>query len=221
MAALKLARLQEQTPTIVSYMVAAACRLSSLRTLAELVREGNLEPQTLVDLDRELELDDAMDGFIQTLKTERAFGIEMGRQVWLAELLSGTMNMPYLDYMQAQIKLGSVSQFEESIVVAPQHPFAATVAPAVVSCRELMNRQRAAIRCLRVLIAMQQHTDQVVSTSSLNVTDLGLSESQFADPFSGVPVIIQKVANVWVVYSIGPNGLDDGGVVQDDLDIGF
>ncbi len=219
--ALELARLQEQNPTIMGYMVAAACRLNVLGTLAELVRDGNLDAQTLADLDGEVELDDAMDGFIHALKTERAFGIEMGRQVWVAEMLSGAMNRPYLDYMQAQIKLGPVSQFEESVVAAPQDPYAATVAPAIVSCRELMNRQRASIRCLRVLIALQQHPDKTVSANSLNVSDLGLIESQVADPFSGDPVIIRKVANVWMVYSVGPNGLDDGGVFQDDLDIGF
>jgi hypothetical protein len=36
------------------------------------------------------------------------------------------------------------------------------------------------------------------------------------DPFSGKPIIYRQTADAYLVYSVGPNGIDDGGVSEPD-----
>lgn len=58
------------------------------------------------------------------------------------------------------------------------------------------------------------------------MAELGLPDEVGVDPFNGKPMIIKKLPQGWLVYSVGLNLKDDGGNFErgDDgqpLDVGF
>ena len=74
-------------------------------------------------------------------------------------------------------------------------------------------------RSLRVLNALQT---RVSAGSDLvpKLTDLGLPEEATIDPFNGEPLHVRKLPEGWMVYSVGSNLVDDGGIVDGKTDIG-
>ena len=74
-------------------------------------------------------------------------------------------------------------------------------------------------RSLRVLNAIQQHAD-VGSDRPPPLESLGLPAETTTDPFDGAPLRVKKTDRGWTVYSIGSNGLDDGGLLQRSADVG-
>ncbi|EMI47234.1 hypothetical protein [Rhodopirellula sp. SWK7] len=237
--ALTLVRLQEQDPTIIQFMTAAGCRNSILDFLAELVASDSLSENVLGIIDAELRRHVAMDSFVHALQTERALGIELSSKTPLGLAISGQLIQPYLDYMRDQIAMGAISRFEEAApMITAKAAEVAVVAPAMDSGRALMNRQRAKIRCLRLLIAL--HKQSLVNETSLSpisdagpheiaeliaefekTSEWGLSRDDVIDPFSGQPLIVQRLNGYWQVYSVGENQRDDEGDFKDDLDVGF
>jgi hypothetical protein len=41
------------------------------------------------------------------------------------------------------------------------------------------------------------------------------------DPFSGKPLVVKRIEDGWMVYSVGENGIDDGGSFVDQKDWGL
>ena len=74
-------------------------------------------------------------------------------------------------------------------------------------------------RSLRVLNALQVRG--LPSGGDIpKLTDLGLPEAATIDPFSGKPLLVKKLASGWMVYSVGGNLVDDGGVLDTRTDVG-
>ncbi|MCM2373490.1 hypothetical protein [Aporhodopirellula aestuarii] len=230
---LNLVRLQEQDPTIIQFMTAAACRTPILEFLAELVAFDSLDPNLLGLIDAELRRHDAMDSCVHALKTERALGIELNLRGPLGMPLSGQMLQPYLDYMRDEIARGAISRFEETApLVTAKAAEVAVVAPAMDAGRALMNRQRAKIHCLRLLIAL--HRQALTNESALSplsqsdatqvadfISEWGLPANEFNDPYTGKPPIARQSGDSWLVYCVGENKVDNNGQFEDDHDVGF
>jgi hypothetical protein len=74
-------------------------------------------------------------------------------------------------------------------------------------------------RSLRVLNALQAHVptggDRIPSLDSL-----GLPAGATIDPFNGERLHVKKSPQGWIVYSVGSNGVDDGGTFDKAADIG-
>ncbi|MFG0290932.1 MAG: hypothetical protein ACF8CQ_22370 [Rhodopirellula sp. JB044] len=245
---LHLVRLQEQDPTIVNFMVAAACRNPLLDLLAQWVASGKLDAKSLAMVDTELRRHDAMSSFVHALTTERALGIELSTGMTLALPASQTMLPVYLEYMREQIALGAVSHFEEAApIITAKATELAVVAPSMNAGRALMNRQRAKIRCLRLLIALHVHairqeSNRLASPESQNdsleiapnldevfaeiashgdaAPQITLTPKDVLDPFTGQPLVVKPNGSSWLIYSVGENEIDDGGTFQEDLDVG-
>jgi hypothetical protein len=48
------------------------------------------------------------------------------------------------------------------------------------------------------------------------LSDLGLPPEATIDPFNGQPLHVKKLPQGWLVYSVGQNLVDDGGVLGSD-----
>jgi hypothetical protein len=159
-----------------------------------------------------------MPQFVHALRTERAIGIESFRA--LPSLLGGLKSSwsNYMEIMAQQIALGARSQYELTEI----QPVAAkgitkTVAPALVAAREAMNRTRATLRCLRILNRIRA---QKISQESFQIDALGLPQAITIDPYNGRPLTIRGTTEGWIIYSVGKDGKDDGGKLDDLSDIG-
>ncbi len=53
-----------------------------------------------------------------------------------------------------------------------------------------------------------------------DLTTFGLPAEATVDPFNGQPLRVKRDPRGWVVYSVGPNGKDDGGRFENAADIG-
>jgi len=74
-------------------------------------------------------------------------------------------------------------------------------------------------RSLRVLNALQARVppggDHVP-----DLTELGLPAEATIDPFNGKPLNVKRLPQGWMVYSVGRDGVDDGGKLDWRTDIG-
>jgi hypothetical protein len=71
-------------------------------------------------------------------------------------------------------------------------------------------RSLAMARCLRVLLALAEYR-QKFGKEAETIEQLSLPREVTIDPASGKPLKMKKQGTGWLVYSIGPNGVDDGG----------
>jgi len=107
----------------------------------------------------------------------------------------------------------------------PKHP---TTAAELV---QLLNRSyknaetmttwtEADLRASQVLIALGLRDDPE-KLPKPDLSDLGLPKETTTDPFSGRPLIVKKVDGSWLVYPVGENLMDDGGDLEDSIDVGL
>lgn len=78
-------------------------------------------------------------------------------------------------------------------------------------------KNRARIRCFRVLLAAIEN-DQLPQTFTL--ADVNLPPEDLIDPFNGQPLRLKQTPQGMIVYSVGPDLVDDGGLAGTD-DEGF
>ena len=98
-------------------------------------------------------------------------------------------------------------------------PWNELVVPGIDAARQAADRCRANMRCLRVLNAVTRLEQRGVAVTGL--ADLGLSEEETTDPFTGQPPLIKRLPDGWVIYSVGKDLKDDGGNVDDLTDFGL
>ncbi len=90
--------------------------------------------------------------------------------------------------------------------------------PAMQATYDAATRSRALVRSLRVLTALQARAgDKGVP----KLSDLGLPGAATLDPYNGQPLRVKRLAEGWLVYSVGKNLTDDGGKFEDFSDAGL
>ena len=131
----------------------------------------------------------------------------------------------YLDLISEQLEFSS-RPFSDFVAAALESrhqgrigPLSQLVLPALLQCRTASERDRARVRCLRVLNAAQSRADQP-RQSKLKITELGLTADATTDPFTGTPLRLRRTTAGWLVYSVGENRQDDGGDLNGLRDIG-
>ena len=97
---------------------------------------------------------------------------------------------------------------------------ASLLAPSFKAHFDLVHRTSATLRSLRVLNALQQYAIEH-GREPVGLSDLNLPAVDTIDPFNGQPLIVKPTAAGWLVYSVGMNGVDDGGDFAKDKDVGF
>ncbi|HJS06562.1 MAG TPA: hypothetical protein VJ809_02855, partial [Pirellulales bacterium] len=93
------------------------------------------------------------------------------------------------------------------------------LAPAIAASVAARDRDLALIRSLRVLNALQGFEEREGRPAS-GLKDAGLSGDATIDPVTSAPLIATRGERGWSVYSVGKNEKDDGGDLDDWLDVG-
>jgi hypothetical protein len=222
---LQLARHFNREPMIVNYLVGVACRGSAIDTANQVLRAGAVSKSVRDALEAELALHDNMEAFRWALKSERAFGMDSYRAIparnwWPIRAMWDSDQAAYLDVIDQQLKL--TSQPYSQVAIATPGPAAGSrravlaqlAEPAILAGRAAADANRAAIRCLRVLNALQGREQQDAAVEP-KLSDLGLPAEATTDPFTGEPLKLKRVPAGWLVYSVGQNLTDDGGKLDD------
>ena len=228
----QLARHADREPTLLANFVAIAMREVAIRVANRVLRSGPVADSSRDALDAELVRNDLTESYRQALITERACGLTAFNEMNLGRIwpFRGGWNnamIYYLDVMDSQLALASqpyhqVLQAGPVAVSRPVSPWAVLadlVLPAIHSAREATERNRATMRCLRTLNAVTRLEQQGVEVAGL--IDLKVPEEETIDPYTGKPLVMKKLPDGWVIYSVGKDLRDDGGKVDDQSDFGL
>jgi hypothetical protein len=224
---LKLARLHESEPMLVSYLVTIAVRGVAVHELNKALRSGPVSVDVRASLDAELTRADDPQSFAQMLTTERAVALEsmdaMTSQMpplvvsWLAwpakQHFMGAFDLLDVVIVEAQQPW---QQFQRAIVAGNLN-----APPRGVLGELLWPSLRAAVEARSRDLALQECAEAQGREAS-DLADLGLPSDATVDPYSGQPMSLKHTDDGWIVYSVGQNRRDDGGALNDQrLDVGI
>ena len=231
---LRLARLAEQEPLLNNYWVTMAVENMALDCGAnEVLQSGPISKQSRADLDKELSLHGSMEIVRHALKTERAFSLDRfnheipwslfsyHRQLGVLNAYEEYLNYslkPYSDWANEDDLKGAISETNFNTLVE-------LLRPALRGTLIATYRNQAWIRAIRIINALQGKLP-AGSNKIPTMAELGLPDEVGVDPFNGKPMIIKKLPQGWLVYSLGKNLKDDGGKFgksgeNPGLDFGF
>lgn len=231
---LRLTRHWRREPLLIGYLVTAACEQSAMEEVNRVLRRGQVSPATRQALDSELALHDSMEGYTWALQSERAFGLSSfqefpGSGFWLMRGFTNDISLRVMDLYDRHLNDASlpytevVARWKSAPLPAgmpnPYGPLVTLLQPALVAAREPADRVRAMSRSLRVLNALQVHVPPDADRVP-DLKDLGLPEETTIDPFNGHPLRVKTTPEGWTVYSVGRNGVDDGGTLDQRTDVG-
>jgi hypothetical protein len=226
--ALRFARLHDEEPTLVSYLVSIAMRGIAVDQLYDNLASGRVSPRAHAALDRELALHDDPNRMVRALKTERALGAD-----WINSQMKGGY-APVLHYLGWKLKSFEsevIDSMNDSVRVADQPWYkvrpmlnqmhsqaqpsnsrilANLMEPAVQAAFEANARWLAQLRALRIDNALCEFAETNGHDAS-GLEGLKLSQAATLDPYSGQPLKLKRIPAGWIVYSVMENGIDDGG----------
>jgi hypothetical protein len=195
-----------------------------VETANHVLRSGATSDSPRQALDRELALGDSVKGYRWALKTDAAFGLDSFRSFplgnsWLGAAYWDRERLAYLDAIDQRLNdadqpFYALSANEKRSNVAAG-VFANLLTPALDATRLAMEQSRARTRALRVLLALQRQPDPD-KTPAADLSDLGLPTDATTDPFTGKPLLVKKLPEGWLIYSVGEDLQDDGGKVDED-----
>lgn len=230
-AILRLARHYDNEPMLVSYLVAMACRGIGHNATNRVLRSGPVSDSVRDALDAELAQHDMAASFARALKSERAYGIlafndlNLGR-FWPARGFWNNALLYYLDVMNEQMMLtkshAAFRQIVPSSVPRPASPWLVLtdlVRPAIQAARDATQRTIAMQRCLRILNSVTRLEQRGAQVTGL--ANLKLPVEETSDPFTGKPLLMNRLPAGWVIYSVGRDSKDDGGQLDKFLDVGL
>lgn len=225
----------ERCPGIASYIGAFYVRGIAIHSANLVLQVGSVSKRVRDALDDELAAQERMEGYVHALKSDRALTVDYFAQPSFREYCSGSpfgncwligrwvwneRESKYLDKMQSLLDLASkpipCDEIKRMINEVDSKPITADsldnwdFSHAIPITSLQIASCRAAIRCLRVLNALQTHMSPGSDTIP-KLTELGLPPETTTDPFNGEPLHVKKTPQGWLVYSVGWNFKDDGG----------
>jgi hypothetical protein len=100
--------------------------------------------------------------------------------------------------------------------------------PAIFKVSEAHRRKLAFVRCIQATLAVERYSrDKGTWPASLEKLKPDFLGVVPLDPFDGKPLRYRRVADGVIVYSVGPDGIDNGGNLRNDrardpgVDIGY
>ena len=231
---LKLSRHVEHEPTLMGYLVALACRRTGVCEANYVLQSGPVSKESRRTLEEELARYEAAAGYRRALVSERAFGLDNFRTFtfmdwWISRAFWNPEKSEYLELLGRYITEADRPFFALPVsddVASPRGIFSGLIAPAIGAARVSMERSLALTRALRVLNALQRRPEPDKMPAA-DLSDLGLPKDAVTDPFTGKPLLVKKLPEGWLIYSVGDNLQDDGGRIDWDdpgerrIDIGL
>ena len=202
-------------PTLVAHLVRCACRGIAIGSAYEILAEHPLSKESRSELNEILEGADATEEYDWTLVSERAFGTAILSEMGTIPLASS--GNAYLDLISDELEQCGEEEFAKDFSFENEiswfdGTFAKLILPALQQTRVANARIRSQIRGLRILNALTaapEAKDKEVDQKYL--LSLGVPEAMTVDTMNGESMKVKKLDDDWVVYSVGPNLIDDGG----------
>ena len=232
-AGLKLSAHWSREPMLIGYLVSVATTRQALLGAAQVLRSGPVAEESRRALDAELARRDDLDGYRRALRVERSFSLTVCREFtrnmfWLRGWLFNNALLMFIDFYEEHLQRSEPPSPGLAALGPPTstrgywhplRPLADLLEPAVLAARRAAETQRAIVRALRVLNALQALPPDAPAPADL--TTLGLPAAAILDPYTEKPLIVKKLPEGWLVYSVGPDLVDDGGILDKDRDVGF
>lgn len=229
---LQLSRRMNCVQLNTNYILSHAMESAALTYINDILQSGPVSDQLRKDLNSELVLSDPSETYKKMLLAEQAFTIDSIRSETLSPWLTfGRRNKIQLkalfmiqEFMNDSSSTPDRVSFNDLELTKPDSKELSDLVGALRIYRTFSFQNLAYVRSLRIINALQKqgvsNTDKVPTMAELNLPDeVGI------DPFNGKPMIIKKLPEGWLVYSVGKNLKDDGGkceVIQHEfLDFGF
>ena len=231
---LRLTRHWRREPLTIGYLITLACEQSAMEGVNHVLQAGPVSSSSRQALESELALHDTMEGYRWAMRSERAFSLSSIREFpgtgfWLTRGFANDVMSRIIDLYDQYLKKASQPYAEvvseRSAAPAPgggpnlYGPLVTLLVPAMNAVRPPTERVRAMSRSLRVLNALQARkpdgNDRVP-----NLSDLGLPGEVTIDPFNGEPLHVKRLPEGWMVYSVGRDLVDDGGILDGNTDVG-
>jgi hypothetical protein len=226
----RLTRHFEHEPLLVNFLVGLSARAIGVANANLVLRSGPVSAAARSALAAELVRGDSHQSFQHALVSERVYGLETSRDmaqcVFRAQL--NDLQCALIDMFNHHLELAT----QPYPIVAADKPqwesdhwsmsnaLARLAEQAILKTRSVWERSRAQVRCLRVLLALQEESLRSQDREP-RITELGLPVEAFTDPFSGAPLRLKKSDAGWIIYSVGVDRVDDGGNLTDDKDVGL
>jgi hypothetical protein len=228
--ALRLARLHENEPTLVAFLVAIAMRGAANDQIYDALAAGPVSPELHAALDKELVRQDDPTRFARVLRDERAisgdwihahlggvppilahmFGWPMkGMQVGVLDAMAEYIQLAELPWHEVRERLGLVDE-DTPLPLTGHGVLADLLIPALKAAYLANARSLATSRALRINNALRAFAEKSGGEAS-GLEELKLPSEAVIDPYSGKPLKLKQTDDGWVVYSVMENGVDDGG----------
>jgi hypothetical protein len=239
LAVLRLARLHQDEPTLVASLVSYAVRSVAMHGIHRALNGGPIASASHVEIEGELARADDPPRIERMLRWERAIAVSAGEDQTaqmsgaLEMVVGWAMKRQYvgpLDYYDVLLPTVTRPWPEVQRQFMPpaqgQSPptgfgvMADLLVPGVQAAVRADRRDLAKIRALRTINAFAIFA-AANGREAKSLDELGVPESATADPFSTVSLLAKHADAGWLVYSVGENGVDDGGSLDDLRDFGF
>jgi hypothetical protein len=225
MLALRLS--QKQDPLLIGYLVSVAVRGMAVADCNRVLQSGPVSDELRGELEGLLSRLDVTEAFRAALRSERAFGISSfretvpGRNNWLIRAYWDRQEVQYLELLRQEMKLTEQpfpEVWQHRLQTKPDAwgTLVKLFFPAAEKARQAAERDRASVACLRVVNALARR-DKPDQPPPADLADLGLPDEATRDPFSGERLKVKPAAGGWLVYSVGLDLQDDGGVEEKDV----
>jgi hypothetical protein len=235
-AILHASRTVGDEPTGISQLIRVAGRAIGIDVLERLMAQGEPPVEGLGDVQRWLETEDREPIELVAARGERAafdqtFAHVFDSLAWyqrLAMARSRTMSPEltravglrhYTAYVEA-LKLPE-DQRKSRLPVLEDDPetvpiMVGLLAPSLDKVVQACARSHAQLRCAAVAVAAERHRRAATRwpDSVAQLVTGGLVPAVPRDPFDGQPIRFRRLADGLVVYSVGPDGTDDGGAIN-------
>lgn len=233
---LRLSRLMHNEPGLVGGLVAIAVHGAAAQATYDALTAGPVPEELHAALEQELARQDDLQPFLWMLKSERAIAISgiqdqfSGVRGLVANTVGIAIKMQYmsiLDLFDAVLPSATeawhvaTSNPESALLKAPTgFGFLADQTQASLEAAySAANRRLAVSRSLRVFNVLQQ-TAAERPEEMPSLSRLDLASDAKVDPFTGEPLLLKQTEQGWSVYSVGPDGNDDGGDLYGGKDFG-
>ncbi len=232
--ALRLTRRRWREPSLIGYLVTVACEQVAMDGANQVLQAGPVSPSARQALESELALHDTMEGYTWALRSERAFSLSSIREIpgtrfWLMRGFSNDVMSRFIDLYDWYLIRATQPYYVVASARRTSPPpsgganflgaLVTLLAPSLDAARPPAERTRAMSRALRILNAIQT---RVPPGSDLvpKLSDLELPPESTIDPFNGEPMHVKRLPEGWLVYSVGTNLIDDGGIPDGKSDVG-
>lgn len=225
---LKLTRLLDHEPGVVNFLVGMAVRRASIDATNRVLTSGTVSPDLHAELEAELARQDVVAAYRESLRSERALGSDCFRDLGVPYHFQPLFKNDHCDYLDlmafaiatADRPLADAHVRDEFARVSREAGFLTRlIVSSIERTRESRCRIETSLRATRVLNAIQAR-EQAGNAGEPQLDNLGLPVEATLDPVNREPLHIKKTPHGWLIYGVGANLTDDGGQLEDDLDVG-